>query len=79
MYEPCHGSAPDIAGQQLANPTALMLAAALMLDHVGEQEKATTLREALDAQLRSGEGLTVDLGGTTSTTEFAQNIIQRFS
>ena len=79
IFEAVHGSAPDIAGQQLANPTALMLAAALMLDHVGEQEKATTLREALDAQLRSGEGLTVDLGGTTSTTEFAQNIIQRFS
>ncbi len=79
IFEAVHGSAPDIAGQQLANPTALMLASALMLDHVGEQEKATTLREALDAQLRSGEGLTVDLGGTASTTQFAQNIIQRFS
>ncbi len=79
IFEAVHGSAPDIAGKQLANPTALMLASALMLDHVGEQQKATTLREALDSQLRSGAGLTVDLGGTASTTEFANNIIQRFS
>lgn len=79
IFEAVHGSAPDIAGQQLANPTALMLAAALMLDHAGEQDKAAALREALDAQLRSGEGLTVDLGGTATTTEFANNIIQRCS
>ncbi len=78
IFEAVHGSAPDIAGKQLANPTALMLAAALMLDHVGEQDKATVLREALDTQLRSGEGLTVDLGGTASTTEFADNIIRLF-
>lgn len=76
IFEAVHGSAPDIAGQQLANPTALMLASALMLDHVGETDKATVLREALDTQLRSGEGLTVDLGGNASTTEFADNIIR---
>ncbi len=77
IFEAVHGSAPDIAGKQIANPTALMLAAALMLDHVGEPDKATCLREALDEQLTSGEGLTVDLGGTAKTMEFADNIIAR--
>lgn len=77
IFEAVHGSAPDIAGKKIANPTALMLAAALMLDHVDQAEKAMRLREALDAQLRSGEGLTVDLGGTASTTTFAENIIAR--
>jgi len=77
IFEAVHGSAPDIAGQQKANPTALMLAAALMLEHVGEQDKATQLREALDEQLTSGVGLTADLGGTAKTMDFADNIIQR--
>jgi len=77
IFEAVHGSAPDIAGKKIANPTALMLAAALMLDHVGEPDKANSLREALDAQLRSDEGLTVDLGGKANTMEFADNIIAR--
>ena len=77
IFEAVHGSAPDIAGQQIANPTALMLASALMLDHVGKQDKADRLREALDAQLTSGEGLTADLGGNAKTMEFADNIIAR--
>ena len=77
IFEAVHGSAPDIAGKKIANPTALMLAAALMLDHVGEVDKATRLREAIDAQLTSGEGLTGDLGGTANTIEFADNIIAR--
>ena len=77
IFEAVHGSAPDIAGKKIANPTALMLAAALMLDHVGEADKATRLREAIDAQLTSGEGLTGDLGGTANTMEYADNIIAR--
>ena len=77
IFEAVHGSAPDIAGQQKANPTALMLAAALMLEHVGEEDKATHLREALDEQLMSGEGLTADLGGSAKTMEFADTIIKR--
>lgn len=77
IFEAVHGSAPDIAGQQKANPTALMLAAALMLEHVGEQDKATQMREALNEQLTSGEGLTADLGGSAKTMQFADNIIQR--
>ena len=54
-----------------------MLAAALMLDHVHEHEKANRLREALDAQLRSGEALTSDLGGSAKTMEFTDTIIAR--
>ena len=77
IFEAVHGSAPDITGKQLANPTALMLAAALMLDHVEEHEKASRLREVLDAQLASGKHLTGDLGGTASTTEFTEQIIAR--
>jgi isocitrate dehydrogenase (NAD+) len=77
IFEAVHGSAPDIAGKKIANPTALMLAAALMLDHVGEDEKATRLREALDEQLTSGDGLTIDLGGKANTMEYADNIIAR--
>ncbi len=79
IFEAVHGSAPDIAGKKIANPTALMLAAALMLDHVGEVDKATRLREAIDAQLTGGEGLTVDLGGKANTIEFADNIIARLA
>ena len=77
IFEAVHGSAPDIAGKKIANPTALLLAAGLMLDHVGEAEKAGRLREAIDAQLISGEGLTGDLGGKANTMEFADNIIAR--
>lgn len=77
IFEAVHGSAPDIAGKHIANPTALMLASALMLDHVGEQDKANRLREALDTQLASGDGLTADLGGSAKTMEFADNIIAR--
>ena len=79
IFEAVHGSAPDIAGRKTANPTALMLAAALMLDHVDEHQKATRLREALDAQLRSEQGLTIDLGGSASTLEFADSIIARIA
>jgi len=77
IFEAVHGSAPDIAGKKIANPTAVMLAACLMLDHVGEADKATRLREAIGAQLTSGEGLTGDLGGKANTMEFADNIIAR--
>jgi isocitrate dehydrogenase (NAD+) len=79
IFEAVHGSAPDIAGKKIANPTALMLASGLMLDHVGEADKATRLREAIDAQLKGGEGLTGDLGGKANTMEFADNIIARLA
>jgi isocitrate dehydrogenase (NAD+) len=79
IFEAVHGSAPDIAGQGIANPTALLLAAALMLDHVDCQDQATHLRAALTATLNEDQIRTRDLGGTASTTEFAQAIVKRLS
>jgi isocitrate dehydrogenase (NAD+) len=77
IFEAVHGSAPDIAGKGLANPTALLLAAGLMLDHVGQTEHATHLRRAIDAALNMDQVRTRDLGGTASTMEFAQAVIRR--
>jgi isocitrate dehydrogenase (NAD+) len=77
IFEAVHGSAPDIAGRGIANPTALLLAAALMLDHVGEQPKADRLRGALIATLREGKVRTPDLGGKATTAEFAQALVER--
>ena len=77
IFEAVHGSAPDIAGKGLANPTALLLAAGLMLDHVGQTEQAATLRRAIDAALNADQVRTRDLGGTASTTAFAQAVVRR--
>jgi len=75
VFEPIHGTAPDIAGKGWANPTALLLSAALMLDHLGERVAATKLRSGLETVLAKGETVTRDLGGTASTMEFAQAVI----
>jgi isocitrate dehydrogenase (NAD+) len=72
-----HGSAPDIAGKGVANPCALLLAAAQMLDHLGQHDKATRLRDAINATLEAGDSLTPDLGGTGTTMAFAQAIARR--
>lgn len=77
IFEAVHGSAPDIAGQGLANPTALLLAAGLMLDHVGLVDTAQRLRAAVDAVLTQDNIRTQDLGGTASTTEYSQALIRR--
>ncbi|HEX7051622.1 MAG TPA: isocitrate/isopropylmalate family dehydrogenase [Longimicrobiales bacterium] len=77
IFEPVHGSAPDIAGRGIANPTAQLLAACLMLDHIGQQPVATRIRRALTAVIRDGETLTPDLGGTASTDAFAEAVIRR--
>ncbi len=74
VFEAVHGSAPDIAGQDLANPTALLLSALLMLEHIGEAAAARRVRRALEAAL-AGSVRTRDLGGTASTTAFADAII----
>jgi isocitrate dehydrogenase (NAD+) len=79
IFEAVHGSAPDIAGQGIANPTALLLAAAMMLEHVNHQEKATRLRAALKATLNEDNIRTRDLGGNASTQEYTKAIIQRLS
>ncbi|HKT19532.1 MAG TPA: isocitrate/isopropylmalate family dehydrogenase [Stellaceae bacterium] len=77
IFESVHGSAPDIAGKGLANPGALLLAAGLMLDHVGRPELARRLRAAIDNVI-NGENLrTRDMGGTASTQAFAEAIARR--
>jgi isocitrate dehydrogenase (NAD+) len=77
LFEAVHGSAPDIAGQGIANPTALILAACMMLDHVDEQKKATRIRTALEETIREGAQTTRDLGGNASTFEFADAVSRR--
>ena len=74
VFEAVHGSAPDIAGKNLANPTALLLSALLMLRHIGEDDAAARIERALYAVLEAGQVRTRDLGGTSSTTEFTAAI-----
>lgn len=68
MFEPVHGSAPDIAGQGIANPMAQILTAAMMLDHLGEKQAAADVRRATENVLATGEILTPDLGGSSTTS-----------
>ena len=77
IFEPVHGSAPDIAGKGIANPSAQMLAAAMMLDHLGELEAAKRLRCALEATIVQDKIRTADLGGRASTAEFARAVVKR--
>jgi isocitrate dehydrogenase (NAD+) len=77
IFEAVHGSAPDIAGQGIANPSAQMLAAAMMLDHISELEAASRLRRALEAAIVKDNVRTKDLGGSASTTEFARAVARR--
>ncbi len=79
IFEAVHGSAPDIAGKGIANPLALMLAAAMMLDHMGHPEKATRLRVAMDATLNKDLVRTGDLGGKASTQSFTDALIKRIA
>jgi isocitrate dehydrogenase (NAD+) len=74
LFEAVHGSAPDIAGKNLANPMALILSGAMMLDHLGEQQAADRVRNAVHTVLKDGQKLTRDLGGTAGTTEIAEAI-----
>jgi isocitrate dehydrogenase (NAD+) len=77
VFEAVHGTAPDIAGQNIANPTALLLSALMMLRHIGEDDAAHRIRQALDRVLEEGHVRTRDLGGTASTTEFGEAIAAR--
>ncbi|MGA8707683.1 MAG: isocitrate/isopropylmalate family dehydrogenase [Steroidobacteraceae bacterium] len=77
IFEAVHGSAPDIAGKQLANPVALMLASAMMLDHVRRPEMAAKLRRGIDDTLNVDGVRTRDLGGTASTSEFTRALVTR--
>jgi Isocitrate/isopropylmalate dehydrogenase len=74
LFEPVHGSAPDIAGSSLANPAAMILSAGLMLQFLGEHKEAFKLEQSLLKVLKQGENLTVDLGGTATTMEMAHAV-----
>jgi len=77
LFEAVHGSAPDIAGQGVANPSALLMAACLMLDHLDETEAAGRVRRALEETLTDGSVLTPDLKGNAETLEFADAVAGR--
>ncbi|MPQ29954.1 isocitrate/isopropylmalate dehydrogenase family protein [Clostridium estertheticum] len=77
VFEPAHGSAPDIAGKNIANPTACILSSVMMLRHIGEAKAANKIEQAVVAVLKEGKHLTCDLGGTTGTIEFTQVVIDK--
>jgi isocitrate dehydrogenase (NAD+) len=77
IFEAVHGSAPDIAGKGIANPSAQMLAAAMMLDHIGELDRARRIREAVADTIVRDKIRTRDLGGTASTEEFGRAVARR--
>ena len=77
VFEAVHGSAPDIAGQGIANPTALMLSAVQMLNHIGERAAAQKMHDAMLTVFAEGKTITRDLGGTAKTNEFARAIEER--
>ena len=77
IFEAVHGSAPDIAGKNIANPTSVILASIQMLEYLGMQDKAERIREAVRTTIESGDRVTRDLGGSASTSEFTQAIIDR--
>ena len=76
VFEAVHGSAPDIAGKNLANPTALILSGALMLNYLGEEDAANRIEKAVNQVINKGISLTPDLGGSGTTTEFTQALIE---
>ena len=75
VFEPVHGSAPNLVGKGLANPTATFLAAAMLLEHIGEKAQALRLRGAVEACIASGQ-VTPDLGGTLSTKQMTDQVIE---
>ena len=77
MFEAVHGSAPDIAGKHLANPTAFLWSACMMLEYLGENETASRIRKAVDEVLAEGKHLTRDLHGEASTEEYVDAVIAR--
>lgn len=74
VFEAVHGSAPDIADKNLANPTALLLSGLMLLEHIGDSDRAHRIRAALDRVLAAGVVRTRDLGGTATTTEFTDAV-----
>ena len=76
VFEAVHGTAPDIAGQGVANPLAVLLSGCLMMEYVGEHKVATRVREAVATVLEAGKHVTRDLGGTAGTAEFTNAVIE---
>ena len=76
-FESVHGTAPDIAGKNIVNPTAAILSAKYMLDYLGMDQEADSLEKALAAVYREGKTLTADQGGSAGTTEFAEAVLKR--
>lgn len=79
IYEAVHGSAPDIAGKNIANPSALLLAFAMMLEDLGKQKEANDLRNALAAVVEEGNVITPDIGGKATTDQFTLEIIKKLA
>ncbi|MCW3174338.1 isocitrate dehydrogenase [Shewanella subflava] len=77
IFEAVHGSAPDIAGKNLANPTSVILASIQMLEYLGMSDKALMIRNAVSAVIEEGDRTTRDLGGTHGTTDFTQAVLER--
>jgi len=77
LFEAVHGSAPDIAGKNIANPTSMILASAMMLEHLDEADRAKRLRNAVREAIQSGDRCTPDLGGEGTTTGFTEAILER--
>src|SRR5699024_9419011 len=77
MFEAVHGSAPDIAGKGIANPTSVILAAALMLEHIGESAKADRIRRAIRAAIADHDRVTPDLDGSGTTLSFTEAVLER--
>jgi isocitrate dehydrogenase (NAD+) len=77
IFEAVHGTAPDIAGKGIANPTALMLAACQMLEHAGDRARGARVRGAIEATLREKKTVTRDVGGTASTEQYTDAVIAR--
>jgi isocitrate dehydrogenase (NAD+) len=78
VFEPVHGSAPDIAGKGVANPIAMILTAAMLLRHLAEEDRAARVEHAVAEVLRDGDTLTPDMGGTAGTEDVADAVIRRF-
>lgn len=79
VFEAVHGSAPDLAGKGLANPTALMESACLMLQHLGERDAAQRLQGAIEEVYREGQCLTGDVGGSATTTQFTDEVVRKLA
>ena len=77
IFEPVHGSAPDIAGKGIANPGAMILAACMLLDHIGDTRRATQIRKALTESVHEKKGTTPDVGGNGTTDSFAEAIVAK--